>query len=433
MITGALDAFTLSDDSATISGWACITRDGERHPVAIDLSGVRPIRVERFQRADIGSAHAFGVRIVLESAFDLLALVHGATHCVAEQDGHRQVIPVWEKLKSRVLSAFLVRSAAQLNADGRADLLASLLEPLRAPPGLPDAETQSLALEVGFRSYDDAVIVGRGGHLFLEGGTNRLSRMYREPAAEAKVALWADLFERRRRAIGDAGARYLQMIVPEKQSVLGHAHPAGDRGCTPLLAAIAARLSDSAHHVDALSIFRDLRHRQGLDPYRQVDTHLSFHGYRALALELGARIAGHPVDLDPPPLVARPAAGDLGSKLGIGNIVEPCLFPVEDDWPLARRTVRLDHASDPDSGHIGYLRRWTCDDAPIDRRVLIFGNSMFERGAGPLTLSWWFARMFREVCFLWSPAVDLRLVADFSPDVVVCQTVERFLGNVPAD
>lgn len=432
MITGALDAFTLTEDGATISGWAYKTEGSERLPIAVSMTGTRPTKIENFRRPDISTIHALGIRLVLGSPLDLLAMVLGSAHCVAEQDGQGYAIPIWEKLKSRILSAFMIRSAQTLDADGRAELFGALLAPVRSSPGTPQTDTTNLSLEVGLKSYDNAVIVGRDGHLFLEAGSNKVSRMYAEPAAEAKVTGWTNLIERRRHRISDAGAAYLQFIIPEKQSVLGHAHPSGDIGCTPLFDAIATRLGDSPHHFDILSIFRALLH-QGQTPYRQIDTHLSFYGCQTLMAALATRIVGQTIEPETPPLVAQAATGDLGNKIGFGNVVEQCLYPVEQDWMLAQRDVRLEQRSDPANGHIGSLRRWSCDDAPIDRRVLIFGNSMFERGGRPLTLSWWSARMFREVCFVWSPSVNMQLVAELSPDVVVCQTVERFLGNVPAD
>jgi len=429
-MNGALDGFILVGDGATISGWACRMEDGERLPVPVDIVGARFDGAETFRRADIGTAHAFGIRFTLPSHADLLALATGTARCVAHYRGRTYDIPVWDKLKGKVLAALLVRAAETLDAAERAGLMAALLEPARSVPGLPGAETARLSIEVGFRSHDDAVVVGRDGHLFLEGGTNSLSRMYEEPADEARVAAWADLVERRRAQAERAGARFVQVIVPEKQSVLGHLHPAGDRGCTPLLQGIAARLSGKAYYLDALSAFRGLV-EEGRDPYRAVDTHLSFHGYQCLAGELGERITGEPMALATPELASSPAAGDLGSKIGWGNVVETSLSPVERGWALAGRDVRLDRSSDPETGHIGYLRQWTCDDAESDRSVLVFGNSMFERGAGPLTLSWWFARMFRRMTFLWSPTVDPELIERLSPDMVVCQTVERFLKSVP--
>ncbi len=431
MITGALDAFTLTENSATISGWAYKTEGGERLPIVVGVTGTRPVKIETFRRPDIGTAHTFGIRVVLKSPFDLLALVVGSAQCVAEHAGENRIIPIWKRLKSQILSAFMIRSAQTLNAEDRAELLGALLAPVRSPPGVAQTETTTLSLEVGFRSYDNAVVVGRDGHLFLEAGTNKVSRMYDEPATEAKVAGWTGVIDRRRQTIGDAGAIYLQVIVPEKQSVLDHLHPSGRIGCTPLLDQINDQISNYPNYVDTLSIFSDLLNHRGLNPYRKIDTHLSVHGCQALVEALSTQIVGRTIELETPPLVARSVTGDLGNKIGFGNVVEQCLYPAEEDWVLAKRNVRLDHASDPARGHIGSLRRWTCDDAAIDRRVLIFGNSMFERGGKPLTLSWWFARLFREVCFVWSPEVDLRLVREMSPDVVVCQTVERFLRNVP--
>ena len=62
---------------------------------------------------------------------------------------------------------------------------------------------------------------------------------------------------------------------------------------------------------------------------------------------------------------------------------------------------------------------------------MVFGNSFFERGAQSWRLSWWFKHFYREFIFCWNPALDLELVEKFQPDLVICQTVERFLTQIP--
>lgn len=68
--------------------------------------------------------------------------------------------------------------------------------------------------------------------------------------------------------------------------------------------------------------------------------------------------------------------------------------------------------------------------APVDRSILIFGNSFFEKVPG------WASAMpmvstVRDIRFVWLPWVDLTLAKELNPDVVIFQTCERFLQRTP--
>jgi hypothetical protein len=63
--------------------------------------------------------------------------------------------------------------------------------------------------------------------------------------------------------------------------------------------------------------------------------------------------------------------------------------------------------------------------------VLVFGNSFFSDVPSQAFVSWWFARFFRQYHFVWSPDFDLELIRSVQPDIVLGQTVERFLTRVP--
>ncbi|MFJ2542611.1 hypothetical protein [Microbacterium sp. NPDC087589] len=64
--------------------------------------------------------------------------------------------------------------------------------------------------------------------------------------------------------------------------------------------------------------------------------------------------------------------------------------------------------------------------------MLTFGNSFFETGDFAGYLSWWGKHLFREFHFHWGPDFDWDLVDELKPDVVIGQTVERFLNKVAA-
>jgi hypothetical protein len=82
-------------------------------------------------------------------------------------------------------------------------------------------------------------------------------------------------------------------------------------------------------------------------------------------------------------------------------------------------------------GHYGEKRRWRNPGAPIQLKVLTFGNSFFERGDSPSGLSYWGKLLFSDFEFIWAGDLDLDYIEKAQPDLVICQTVERFLRIVP--
>lgn len=130
--------------------------------------------------------------------------------------------------------------------------------------------------------------------------------------------------------------------------------------------------------------------------------------------------------------MGRLVGGDLGSKFGVGSFVEHALLPPDGWRPGPGEPERVDSWIPPE-GHTGTRMTWVSSVPVVDAHVITFGNSFFERGGAPTGLSWWFARLFREFTFVWSPSVDFTLVDDRKPDVVIAQTVERFLPSVPSN
>jgi len=272
-------------------------------------------------------------------------------------------------------------------------------------------------------------------------GANNLADRYRDVRSDAEAAGlerevrgWVELVIARDRQMAALGIPFVQSIFPEKSTILRSGLSAIE-GITPAFRIVDERLSGKmASYTSVLSVLREWRHRES--PSLKLDGHLAPVGSYEVAKALLQKIApefiwpdvrfndiewykgeltyrffGDEVwDYTPSPDVQ-----SLGSLASVPSLV-------------ARGIAGEGHAS------IGRTASWINPHAPIDLKVLTFGSSSFSDNAQmSAKLSWWFARLFREFHFVWSPAMDYGRIDEIGPDVVVSQTVERFLGRIPAD
>jgi hypothetical protein len=82
--------------------------------------------------------------------------------------------------------------------------------------------------------------------------------------------------------------------------------------------------------------------------------------------------------------------------------------------------------------YVGLEQSWLNPNAPFDVEVMAFGNSFF----GPAndqqnSMSFWFARYFKRYHTIWRSDMDHERVERVRPDIVICQTIERFLSTPP--
>lgn len=433
MIRGAIDAFGEEGAKLFISGWAYASVEGKKLKLdTIYSTGSKDIEVSFFTRPDISNDVDLGVRVTFQSENEFFAALLGISKVVGRYGQATGDLEVWDQISSKIYSFLISRKLEGPERERQALRLVNSAAHLNRAQGLLASEFSPISAEVGFRSYDDSAVIGRSGHLFLEEGSNRLNSLYAKNADESAVEKWCTLITARHDRLADDGVEFLQMIVPEKQSVLTILYPNPINAPTPLFQAIRERLHEQNYFLDVFSIFKPLYEVDGCEPFRRVDTHLSFHGAWSIACALATRVKKYPISLEKPSLQLQVVTGDLGNKFGFGHIVETLLHPVESEWRTAQQEVDLIESFDPDEGHTGTMRRWVSKDAMLDQKVVIFGNSMFERGGGPLTLSWWAARLFREATFVWNSSIDYDLVAKTKPDLVIAQTIERFLPGVPA-
>ncbi|KIP93370.1 hypothetical protein RU09_06035 [Microbacterium sp. MEJ108Y] len=291
-----------------------------------------------------------------------------------------------------------------------------------------------MLMPAGLPSMDGSAVTGLRGHLFLTGGTNSLVSLYDEPVDDAllsRVDRWMDVLALRVEGCEARGARFVQTIVPEKLTVLRDDAPFDIAGPTPVLQEIENRLRDADFYVSGLAPFEQWNNVD--DPFLTTDTHFSAVGAQRMFSALAAQIDPQLV-----PLVDavrmyqfRYAVGDLTGRFGLpvySRIVEPS----DDELAAYAGGITMIEKYLPAVGVRGRRFGWTNSTAPSPLKVLVFGNSFFQSGDFAGQLSWWGKHLFSEFHFLWGPNLDWNLVDQLKPDVVVGQTVERFLNRVAA-
>ncbi len=283
---------------------------------------------------------------------------------------------------------------------------------------------------VGMTSPEGDAILGQDGFIFLIGGSNDLLVQYKKTVADVSStsSRWSDLFKRRRLDLQRQNIRYVQVIIPEKLSVLPEAFPQDLPVPSTLLRELERSVKDDPdleeNFVSCFDVFQGHARRRQL--YRRVDTHASPLGCYAIVQLLLAKLGVEAL----PQLafeIQRADFADLGGRMG--GILDT-YFECDPGWATECKKVK---EFEPVSGHQGKRQGWICQDAHCQLKVLVFGNSFFEfaeRGQG--ALSWWMARTFKQFDFIWSPRLDMDLVEEIGPDIVICQSIERFLNEVPA-
>ncbi|MDE2179212.1 MAG: hypothetical protein KGJ50_13090, partial [Xanthomonadaceae bacterium] len=164
----------------------------------------------------------------------------------------------------------------------------------------------------------------------------------------------------------------------------------------------------------------------------RLDTHLTVPAaYRIFSLCLDRLGLGCPFPLDLS--VETELVGDISDRFFGVPLTETYLAPAPAFVATYTGALELVERIDDGIHHIGTRYAWRNELAPIDLKVVAFGNSFFERGGTARSITWWFQRAFREFHFLWSPELNMDYVRMIKPDIVVCQTIERFLGRLPDD
>jgi len=246
---------------------------------------------------------------------------------------------------------------------------------------------------------------------------------------------WLQTFHKRAQSLAEMGVPFRQLVIPEKNSVLADLMPLDVATPTPLYRRLIDAVATEDWFIDSLDLFRTWD--ESVSPsWMKVDSHFSTQSALALTrtvltnLDLCEDALFDSVRIGPNFEYLR---GDMGWRLVGFDLYDRLALP--DEHTLSEFGPAIDPVSTvepPDGGHIGTRVNWVNDLAPIDRHILVFGNSYFGNGKNANQMSWWFSRLFKRFTLVWSPDVDMRIIERLNPDAVICQTVERFLAKVPA-
>ena len=307
-------------------------------------------------------------------------------------------------------------------------------------------EISCLGFCAGTTSADNSAIVGRNGNLFIYRANNDIFSLYQMERTSAAVTELADrwnaLIEKRRDEIQQSpSTTFIQLIIPDKSSVYPDLFPIQISYPSSILAVLEP-LCNLQEYLSVVDIFSKSDFSEPY--YLKSDSHLSDRGSFWLLRQLLTSLAdrgGRLAELVAPGLNEMDTYRSFDSTRIVTGDLGPRFFgvPLYETVPTISNafshkylnSVALITEDNAQNAHNGMKMVWKNPSAPIEIKVVAFANSFFERGAAPSGLSWWCKTLFSEFHFIWSPELDMEYVNNVRPDLVICQTVERFLRIVP--
>jgi len=272
------------------------------------------------------------------------------------------------------------------------------------------------------------VMAGKDGFLFLSGeGAVALAQGV-DPLDTDDREGWRGHFAALSRAFEARGIPFVFVLAPNKHTVHAEALPdwlAETRSARTrtddILELAGEELSQPP--VDLRATFATLRtEASGLRPYHKTDTHWNELG-AALAIQAALEPVGISMD-DPSASMVLGQGGDLARMLGWQS-------RLSEERPVVARSDDV-RCQLPDGRPLDFVtldplprQQFSCTSPEAQAgRALIFMDS-FGIGTVP-TLS----ASFRESRFVWTDRVDLALVDEVDPDLVIQILVERKLQTV---
>lgn len=290
----------------------------------------------------------------------------------------------------------------------------------------PYKEFTSINPRVGTMSADGVAVIGYDGYLFLYSGSNVLIDQYkkRDPERENK---WLRLFGNNIAYFENRSTAFLQVIIPEKQTMVPGCFPVAIETPTHTYKVIREYLNSPAaskFSIDAYDILDKKSKRKQV--FKKADTHMAYHGVESIICAIFTKLGYEPPVL-PIKFYRIWKEGDLGQKFLTTVLAEDLEVPDEDSWAFAKIKPKLIFDNKLEDKHVGIKRIYTNDKAVVDKYVMVFGSSSTGGGDDPLHLLWWLSRYFSKVYFIWQINIEFDLIEQEKPDIVLFQTIERFL------
>lgn len=283
---------------------------------------------------------------------------------------------------------------------------------------------------------------GIDGWLFLVGGSNNvLGHSKKSAAIDIQINAWKEIFTQRRLICKAYNCRYFTMIAPEKINI--YDDKLGNLFVNPDFSpkfSLGRQLHEGLifhpfvrrSYIDLYPYLRAARSKGDL--YQKTDTHWTLAGcqvaYRRICRSCGAREVE---DFPARDRREEVSAGDLGSKFDPERSEKRTFYDLQQESTrIYANSQALMYEARQTSSHRGIHHVYRNDSARADPRTLMLvGDSYAHFPSASLVVM--LAETFREVHFVWSPAVDWTYFATVKPDILVCEMAERFLCQVTTD
>lgn len=275
------------------------------------------------------------------------------------------------------------------------------------------------------------VIEGKRGHLFLDGDTNRgLDQHYgRLKQGPDQIAAIEHLLVSRRTWMQSHGIEFVTLVAPDKNCVYFDRLP---DAFPPSLERPGLQYVNLAEKVGIPVIYpleaMQAARQAGSEVYDATDTHWNsagaFVGYQALMTVLIKR--GLNVRL----VSAQDLVCQHPSRQGdLGNKMMPPRSAVTTRCTVADAKARLLFDNDIDNlaaiANRGRILIYECAAAEVT--AIMFGDSFH------IAMLPYLAESFRRLIFVHRSDLDYELVVQEKPDVVIVESVERFLISLPPE
>jgi len=286
---------------------------------------------------------------------------------------------------------------------------------------------------VGYRVIgdlqSDSVLVGKSGWLYLKQNFGWESLRSESPLSRRNAAAWRRSLKGAERWLAEREIPFLFVIVPSKETIYPEFLPAGAaraRSISRLDEILALLRSANVSHLELRAPLLEARKHAQL--YDSVDSHWNGHGARIgaeLLLGRAAELIERPAsyaELDSR-LSPRPSWADMPLILSLEERVTVPSVELVPNQPRARRVVPPESVREPTRKQQTRMVFEVPD--PSLPKALILRDS-FAEGFMP-TLS----EKFQRSVWLWTHELDLSLVEQERPDIVIFEMTERFLSDAP--
>jgi hypothetical protein len=294
----------------------------------------------------------------------------------------------------------------------------------------PSKALQELAS--GTKSSDGVTIVGKSSVLLLHQGTNRFYDQLTNQPQPALVDKWLDVFSKRFNTLGTQ--RYHQaLILPEKTSAMIDLLPLPFIRFRPqVVLDLVAKSTQNIIFGEDLIAASKVERRFESSVWNHLESHLTEFGAIMVFNQFLTSNGLSPVAYQIVSSSILMQSGDLVWPDMRGVISETKNSEV--DTQLKTPNLVSDNA--PPSGNHrnrGRLVVWKNSNPINEAHILIIGNSFSGGGYQKINITYWASRYFAKTTFLHSNAYPIDTKSAINPDILLFQSNDRFLVEIPDD